>query len=73
MDTYSLIGFNSFTSKKGNLMVILYVTYSQSNIQGTACDKFFANPDCISGDLYVGADLRIMFSRSGYVQRVEIV
>lgn len=69
---YSLIGFSRFVSKKGNPTLILYVTFEQKGVDGAACDRIFCSPDCVSDDLYVGAELDISFTRMGYVQRVEV-
>lgn len=73
MDTYTLIGFNSFTSKKGSPLTCLHVTYKDNRVEGTACDKIICVPDCISSELYVGAELHISFNRSGFATRVEVM
>lgn len=74
MDTYEIVGFSSFTSKKGNPCYVLYVKYDGgSHVTGEAVDKFFCAQDSVSDKPYVGAMVNIYFGRTGYVQRVEII
>lgn len=65
MDTYTLVGFNSFTSKKGNPTTVLYVTYPRQGIQGIAAETIFCSSDRCPDDLWVGAELHIFYDRSG--------
>lgn len=79
MDIYTVVGYNTFTSKKTNkAMVRLCVTFAiKRNGRGLDVDSVFISDDTfnqlIADGLDIGSKVNIFYNKNGFVSDIQIV
>lgn len=65
MNTYKIIGLESFTAKSGNLVTKIHAVYQNNKISGLGCETFFIMQNDVPSDVTVDAKFKPLFGRQG--------